>query len=360
MQLEATGYGQALLQGQGREGAEFAGRADVLADFDSGKLGLWSGGGLHLHLEYWSGEAGASLGGALWPVNTGLTLPLGGKDKVTASSIYLSQRLGERANLLLGRINAVDLLANDPFYGGWGIRRFVNLAFVAPPSGVLPPVIVGGVLSYSLAPFRLTLMVYDPNDQTADYWPERLFHDGVNVSLGGTWAGTLAGRPASLGLTGIYSTKEGADLSQVLLPAYLKTTGQDHSFSVALQFGHLLMQGPVTPGKGLGVYAKAAIADGNPNPIRASFSGGLAGHALSRARPRDSFGIGYFYYNFSDDLQDALDPLVRFRDEQGVEVFYNLALTPWLRLTADLQFIDPAVASDQWMVVGGLRANLIF
>lgn len=49
--------------------------------------------------------------------------------------------------MMLGKINAVDLIANDPFYGGWGNTRFMNVAFVAPPSGLFPPVITGGVFS---------------------------------------------------------------------------------------------------------------------------------------------------------------------------------------------------------------------
>lgn len=72
------------------------------------------------------------------------------------------------------------------------------------------------------------------------------------------------------------------------------------------------------------------------------------------------FGIGYYYYNLSDDLQSAVARALPLDDEQGVEIYYNFALTGWLRLTADLQWIDPARArfSDAW--VGGLRASVFF
>jgi hypothetical protein len=82
------------------------------------------------------------------------------------------------------------------------------------------------------------------------------------------------------------------------------------------------------PGKGLGPYAKAAIA----------------GHAIVPGRPLDYFGVGYFFYNFSNELQDAVARLGDFDDEQGIEAFYTLAVTPWLRLTADLQWVNPARA----------------
>lgn len=82
-----------------------------------------------------------------------------------ASSLYLSQRLGD-VSLLIGKINVLDLLARALFFGGWGTQRFMNLSFVAPPSGLLPPTIFGAITNIRLDPVTLTFMVYDPNDQT--------------------------------------------------------------------------------------------------------------------------------------------------------------------------------------------------
>ena len=113
-------------------------------------------------------------------------------------------------------------------------------------------------------------------------------------------------------------------------------------------------------GKGLGIYGKAAVTDGNPNPIKTSFIGGLAGHRIVPGRPHDSFGIGYFRYDFSDDLKSAVQPLLNIDAEQGIEVFYSLAVTPWFRVAADLQWIQPASGDNDDAWVGGLRANVRF
>jgi porin len=360
VQFEFTEYYQGLTGGTGDKSFQLLGRADGFLNFDTGKIGLWAGGGLNTHFEWRSGSATAFRGGALWPVNAGAALPLGEPEQVEATSIYFSQRLGDSAGLMLGKINVVDLLSRDPFFGGWGIHRFMNLAFVAPPSGVVPPVIMGGILNYRFAPYALTLMVFDPDDQTDDYSPKGLFEDGVNLSLAGAWTGTVFDRSASATLTGTYSTRDGTDVRQMVLPADLRTDEKEGSFNVSLQVGHLLLENPVRRGQGLGVYAKAAIADGNPNPIGASFVGGFAGHGIVPSRPDDSFGVGYFYYRFSRDLQDALDPLIEFNDEQGIEAFYSLTLTPWFRLTADLQVIDPSTRSSEIAVIGALRANIVF
>jgi porin len=203
-------------------------------------------------------------------------------------------------------------------------------------------------------------MLPNPLDRTGDYWIDELFEEGVNLSFGTTWSGPIASRASSISLTGTYSTKDGADLSSLLLPPDLKGGEKDGSFNVALGFSHLLVESPGRPGKGLGVYGKAAIADGNPNPIQASFVGGFTGHGIVPGRRDDVFGLGYYYYNLSDDLQSSLAGALPLDDEQGLEVFYNFALTGWLRLTADLQWIDPARArfSDAW--VAGLRASVAF
>lgn len=357
-ELDASGYDQGLLSGTGETGFEPSGRVDAFVTLDSTKLGLWKGGRLSTHFEYQAGDRPPS-GGALWPANTGAVLPVGAPEQLVMSSFYFSQSLG-KAMLIVGKINAVDLLAGDPFFGGWGTQRFMNLAFVAPPSGVLPPVIMGAVVKYSAKPYSLTAMVFDPNDRTKDYFPGDLFADGVNVSLSGAWSGTLSGRATSLALTGVYSTKDAVNLGDVLLPPGLEAGAKSGSYNVGVQAGHLLVASSALPGRGLGVYLKAAVADGNPNPIRASLAGGMAGHGIVPGRARDSFGIGYFDYNFSDALQSAVAPLAQFQDEQGFEAFYNLAATPWLRITADLQVVHPASGASKTAITGALRANLVF
>ena len=360
LDLEFTEYYQGMFSGDGNDDFEFGGRADILGSFDTAKLGLWDGGGLHAHLTYRFGDLPAFRGGALWPVSTGSILPLGEEDNLAATSLYLSQRIGDSTSMLIGKINAVDLLAGDPFFGGWGNHRFMNLTFVAPPSGVVPPVIMGAVINYRIAPYTLTFMVFDPLDRTGDYWPNDLFSEGVNLSLGGTWAGKVFGRPSSIGLTGTYSTEDKIHLGDIALPPDMQTKTKDGSYNISVSISHLLLESDTHPGKGLGIYGKAAITDGNPNPIKKSFIGGFAGHRLVTARPDDVFGIGYFYYDFSDDLKSALQPLLNFDQEQGLEVFYNFAVTPWFRVSADLQWIQPASADNDNAWIGGLRANIRF
>jgi porin len=144
-----------------------------------------------------------------------------------------------------------------------------------------------------------------------------------------------------------------------LLPPDLQVDStRTGSYSIAFQFSHLLRQNPKNPREGWGVFFKAALADGNPNPIQGSIVLGLGGKGLISGREQDSFGLGFYYYNFSNDLQRAVTPLVNFGDEYGMELFYSYAVTPWFHLTGDLQLVRPANYDSDVALVLGLRARL--
>ena len=92
---------------------------------------------------------------------------------------------------------------------------------------------------------------------------------------------------------------------------------QKGSYGITLSGSHLFWESPDHPGKGLGVYFRSAIMDGNPNPFESFVSGGIAAHGIIPGRANDSMGIGYWHYNFSDDLTNAAAPLVTIGAESS-------------------------------------------
>ena len=334
---------------------KYSGKVDAFINLDSGKLGLWEGGGFRTHFEYGHGNGASFLGGTLFPVNVMQLTPLGSHEKVVATSLYLTQKFGEKYTLMLGKINAIDLLASNPFFGGWGTQRFMHLAFVAPPSGLVPPVIMGGILSIQTKPVSWTIMVFDPEDRTNSYNLKGMFDDGINTSVTGNYATTMSGRKTSFSMTATYSTKNGPDLS--IYPSDLATTTEDGSYNVGIQLMHNLKE---TDEGAWGTYLRVAIADGNPNTIQNSLVGGIGGQALFFDRPQDHFGLGYYYYNFSDYLKNTGDPSIDIPKEYGMEIFYNLEITPWLHITGDIQYVNPADTQYKEDVVVGLRSNIKF
>ncbi len=334
---------------------KYSGKVDAFINLDSEKLGLWEGGGFRTHFEYGHGEGASFLGGTLFPVNVMQLTPLGSHEKVVATSLYFTQKFGEKYTLMLGKINAIDLLASNPFYGGWGTQRFMNLAFVAPPSGVVYPVIMGGILRVQTKPISWTIMVFDAKDRTNSYDLKGMFDEGINTSVAGNYATTMSGRKTSFSMTATYSTKNGPDLS--IYPPDLVTTTKDGSYNVGIQLMHNLKE---TEDGAWGAYLRAAIADGNPNTIQNSLVGGIGGQALFFGRPQDHFGVGYYYYNFSDYLKNTGDPSIDMPKEYGTELFYNVEVTPWLHITADVQYVNPADTNYDADVVVGIRSHVRF
>lgn len=63
-------------------------RTDAFIRADTGKLGLWEGGGLQVHLESRHGESARRSfprSGGLWPPKTGVVFPLGDPDELVAT-----------------------------------------------------------------------------------------------------------------------------------------------------------------------------------------------------------------------------------------------------------------------------------
>ena len=88
------------------------------------------------------------------------------------------------------------------------------------------------------------------------------------------------------------------------------------------------------------------------------YSIGLGGKGLVPGRDNDSFGVGYYYLAISDKLPRVIER--RTQDEQGVELYYNIAITPWLHITPDLQVIEPASDRVDTTVVAGVRMKIDF
>jgi porin len=354
-----SSFYQGLAEGTGEKDFDYGGKIDAFINLDSSKMGLWEGGGFHTHFEYSHGDLSSNLGGALFATNTALYWPVDTPEKLVATSLYFTQKIGRRSRIALGKFNPVDLYAADPFFGGWGIDRFMNLILAAPPSGLIPVVFMGAVASIQTDSLSWTVMVFDPNDRTNDYFPGDLFEDGVNFSVGGTHTTTLAGRKSSYAFTGLYSTAEGVDYSS-LGGGLFETSARAGAWNINFEFRHNLQETGGPSNAAWGFYLKAAIADGNPNYVQRSLIAGIGGKALFFGRPQDNFGLGAAYYNLSDELEDTINPVAVIEDEAVIELFYNYSVTPWLYIGPDIQFVKPARARFEHALVLGLRMQIRF
>lgn len=111
--------------------------------------------------------------------------------------------------------------------------------------------------------------------------------------------------------------------------------------------------------KGLGAFAQLGFADGDVGPFAGYVGGGLKFDGLLPMRPDDETGFAVAAAFAGDALRDAArdggeEPA---RAEIALEWTYRIAVTPWLSIQGDLQYvINPAaLRSRSDALVAGVR-----
>ncbi|HEX3228210.1 MAG TPA: carbohydrate porin, partial [Pyrinomonadaceae bacterium] len=134
------------------------------------------------------------------------------------------------------------------------------------------------------------------------------------------------------------------------------------SWSISYTFRQYLVERG--PRDGWGFFSQLAFANKDTSPITKFANVGLGGNGLFKSRSQDEFGISYAFTGLSRVLNDNIDLLTignrRPRPEHQLETFYNFHLTPWLRLTGDLQIIRGVRPAVKTAVVPGVRLEMIF
>ncbi|MCZ6699368.1 MAG: carbohydrate porin, partial [Planctomycetota bacterium] len=143
-------------------------------------------------------------------------------------------------------------------------------------------------------------------------------------------------------------------LLSILSPA--KTRPDD--WGIYYNFDQYLYTEEEDPTQGVGLFGRFGWNTGDANPFETFYSVGVGGKGIVPKRDNDTFGLGYYYLDMSDDIP----ALANQKSEQGVELYYNFEVTPWLHITPDLQvIIDPGGNSDRDVAIAaGVRAHVTF
>ena len=110
-------------------------------------------------------------------------------------------------------------------------------------------------------------------------------------------------------------------------------------------------------GEGIGVFGRFGASDGDPNFMHFFYSVGIGGKGVIPSRHNDKFGLGFYYIDVKNPkLQGLFQTRKLLRDEYGFEAFYNVAITPWLQLTPDIQIVRGA--QKEQVTIGTLPGPL--
>ena len=351
--LSLTQVGQGVVNG-GKSGAwQYGGRGDVIMNVDSGKLGLWPGGFLNLEAEgNWASSVNGNTG-ALMPVNTNQLFPVPIGDNFDLPALNFTQFLSPYFGLTVGKYATLTATAGDmnEFAHGKGDTQFMNTAlnangiifFTAPYSALGMGVI--GLPTKDPKQAIVSFMVLQTNGQ-AD---KSGFTDLDGNKL--TFVGEGRVRTDFFGLTGhqlfgaTFSNRKFISIDQrlgnVIENGALE--GKKGSWNVYYNFDQYFYEPKKGSGEGVSIFGRFGATDGNPNFMHFFYSLGVGGKGVFDSRPNDRFGLGFYYININNPkLTGLFRSIELLRDEYGFEAFYNVAITPWLLLTPDIQVVRGA------------------
>jgi porin len=349
-----TQFFQGVASGGKERAFEYGGKIDYFLNIDGNHAGLWQGFLVTMHAETRYGEDVNGIDGMFSFGNFNVAFPEAGQ-----------------LHGLRRQINSLDDFTLN-FTGRNGIERFMNSAVVANiiNARAVPYATYGVGFSVlrDQAPV-FTFVVRDPDNHPTTGDLDHLFAHGALLS------GTVKIPVAPLGLPGHqnvgvnWNSRKFTSVdpaSSANIPGRGIVTGQESgSWALWYTFDQYLWVSQSDANVGWGVFGMAGISDGNPNPVRWNMTLGIGGTSLIPGREHDSFGVGYFRIGLSSDFKNLLGgslapPGLAQRDEQGVELFYNAALTPWCHLTGDLQIVEPSTKNLHTTVLAGMRLKIDF
>jgi porin len=243
------------------------------------------------------------------------------------------------------------------------LDTFQHIEFVGPISGITPPMIFGGIISVKTKPAKFTLMIYDPESATMHSGFADPFAQGVTFNGSVELASNFFGKSGRHIFSAAYSTQDGTSFSDpyLLLPTTPSPERTTDRWYASYAFEQTLWRAAENSKEAVGLFGQASVSDASPNPLGWSVLGGISGTSPIPGRERDKVGVAAFYAAYAAGLKDGLRlAKVPARDETGMEVFYNFAFTPWLRVTADLQVVRPPRSDRDTALIGGLRAQVLF
>jgi porin len=323
---------QNILDGGRDEVDQIGGSLDYELHLDFQKMGLWPGAFVRLYGETQYGNFVNSRTGTITGANLDGMLPLVDDSTTTLTAAVFYQFLSKNIGLFFGKIDTLDGDLNE-FAHGRGNDQFLN------PNLVFNPVILrtvpvsayGGGLIVILPGKNniLSIAALDPNGQPDEWDLGDTFEDGAVLAAEMRLEVNPFGLKGHQVFGGTYSTKEYTALTDYgrllplppVNPALLK---KDESWSFYYNFDQYVYTEKNDPRQGIGLFGRYGIDDKKTHLVKQFFSIGIGGRGIIPGRDKDTFGIGYFYIEQSNELPSVFDFYI---DSKGAEIYYNIEVT---------------------------------
>jgi len=380
LDLNLTQVGQGNISGGKDVGWEYGGRGDLTINLDTQKMALWPGGFITVEVEGNLGNSVNPQTGAIMPVNTNQIFPTSGSDQLNIPNVSIMQFFSHYIGVWVGKLATITSNFGDmnEFAHGKGDTQFFNLAFNANPIVLqtMPYSALGASViilpTKNPAEATIAMMALDGNGEAKSSGFDTVFKGNTVYAIEGRVRTDFFGMTGHQLIGATYSARNFTSLDQRIIIDDHEIEQKDNSWSFHYNFDQYLYE--PKKGQGIGIFGRFGASDGNPNPVHYFYSIGVGGKGVISGRPLDQFGIGYYYMDitspkFTGPLATREVPL---HSGQGFEAYYNFAITPWMKLTPDIQvvrggqkdklvsIIPPVKQSIDAATVVGLRLQLVF
>lgn len=378
--VDFTQFVQSVASGGKSSGTKYGGNLDYLLYIDLYRMNVLPGAMVKIRAQTRYGETANAIAGPLLPVNTyglfPLTTPLNEVVPITVTDLTYTQFLSEKFGVFVGKFDVLDGDPNE-FASGRGTTQFLDANFVFNAVGVLAAPLYStlgfGVVWKPIEQVTVTSSIFNSKDSSTTSGFQDI-GDGTTWSTEAQFQYRIWDLPGGQNLTFVYAF----DRSFVDIGRFVFTPGQgiapmtqNDTWAVLWSlWQYVWTEQPAEAGalidptngtqdlEGLGVFARVGFADHSTNPVPWSASVGVGGRGLIPKRDNDTCGIGYF----ASGIQETrLAGFMGAGDlSQGIEAYYNIAITPAAHLTFDLQWVEPAAPGVEPAVLLGARLDLTF
>jgi porin len=375
--LYSTSAYQDVTSGGLKTGSAFIQNTQLSINVDTGRAGLWPGGIVHFTLEARNGSSSAQdtfTVGATVPQYTGLAFP--GPffvHDVLPTEYLLLQSLTPKFSVILGKVNVLTH-ADQTFFGNSYKYDFANLNFNKNPMALnfYNTTSWAGIGVWTPSKWLTTSAgVYDPNSQANNFatnafnrvniYGLTIFSYKIRNLPGQSWGqanwtnkpkidltspfgqlspsqvpqavGVLLGTPPTQTLPINYKSKSWVTIGN--FSQYLFVKDRPEAVAAKLGSGQSL--------RGIGLLGRIGHAPEDTNTITRDASVALFAYGVFDHRPNDSFGLGIYHNGISQPLKDDFKQLTgaaaNVKNENGLEVSYDFAITPAIRLIPSYQHI---------------------
>lgn len=389
--LYSTSAHQNVFSGGLETSDSFVQNTQLTLNLDTGRAGLWPGGLFHFTLD---SRCGSSLDKSLAPgtqilANTGVAFPGPTFDQeILPTEYFLLQALAPEFSVLVGKLRILTL-ADQTLFGNSYRYYFANLGLNKNPIALAyyNTTTIAALGAYTPTEWlTITGGVYDPNSQANNFANDAF--DKVNLYTSANFNYSLGRLPGQFSPQFNWTNQPKTDLENpfgTLTPAQIPqaigvllgsnqtqglpineksvswaTIANVSQYLAVLDDPKLVAEQVKSgqPVRGIGVFGRLGYTPPKSASVTADSSIALVASGLFE-RNYDSFGIGFHYDVVSRHLKNDLHQLAgaSVSDERGLEVFYDFAITPAVRLIPSYQHLWSPLVAD--VVAGQDHTDLI-